>query len=287
MPAEVDDAVKFFNRIVYRFNSMAKTQSPVSENSPFVATGKTNVDLRDRRLLVNKLTVGDARRLLLHEGAERSVFENVIDLGFIVVTAGLVANAIWNWDASLWHILLPLLAQYIAINTCIPILQMIYRLPDFRSNIGKCLGNIAGWFIIVGAIVGWRANSVGMPWTLQLQLDSAVVRDWIVHHQIHWPIATAYVGFAITLPARFRAYRDFGPPFVSVSFGCAVRILILFLFLCIGWIFLFSNPQSNKFTNDYGVWILWGLLLVADLLAWYGLLDIRRRLQRLDSQKSR
>lgn len=265
---------------------MAKSQSPVSENSPLVATGKTNHDLRDRRLLVNKLTVGDARRLLLHEGAERSVFENVIDLGFILVTAGLVANAIWNWDASLWHILLPLLAQYIAINTCIPILQMIYRLPDFRSNVAKSLGNIAGWFVIVGAIVGWRANSIGTPWTLQLQLDAAAVSDWIVHHQIHWPIATAYVGFAITLPARFRAYRDFGPPFVSVSFGCAVRILILFLFLFIGWIFLFSNSQSNKLTNQSGAWILWGLLLVADLLAWYGLLDIRRRLQRLDAQKS-
>jgi hypothetical protein len=122
------------------------------------------------------------------------------------------------------------LAQYVALNTCIPILQTVYRLPNFRENVFLCLGNIAGWVVIAVIVVSWRAGASGTQFAQQLHTDFETAMDWIVNHQMQWPIATAYIGFAITLPTRFRACLDHGPPFVSVSFGCAIRILILFLF---------------------------------------------------------
>ncbi len=261
---------------------MAKNKRPVSESSTIRTALKAKPDTRDTRLLVNKLTVGDARRLLLHEGGERSIIATVVDLGFILVTAALVAHAIAKWNATMWHLLLPLLAQYVALNTFIPILQSTYRLPNFQSTVYKCLVNIAGWFVIAAVIVVWHANSNGTTLTQQLQADFETAWGWIFNHQMHWPIATAFVGFAVTLPAQFRACRDHGPPFVSVSFGCAIRILILFFFFYLSWMFLLAAPGSTEFTNNYGAWIIWGLLLLADLLAWYGLLVIRLRLERLE-----
>jgi|GEM_PF-1260936 len=248
-------------------------------------TGKSKVpSTNGPDLLVNKLTVADARHLLRHEGADVSLAGLLTDTWFVLLTAGLVARAIWLCDATVWHLFLPLLAQYVALNTCLPVLQVFYRLPGFRSNVLKCLGNIAGWFAIAAILVVVRASWFEQDWASQFRMDWALARDWIVSHQMHWPVLAAWLAFAATLPNRFRAYRKYGAPFVSVSYGCAVRLVILLGFGIFVFPFFLISPGAGRFGAAWGAWILWGLLLIADLTAIYHLQDIRRRLRLLDSQ---
>jgi hypothetical protein len=241
----------------------------------------------DTAFLVNRLTVGDARELLLHEGADVPLAQLLTELFFVLLTAGLVAYAIWAMDATVWHLLLPLIAQYVALNVCIPILQAYYRLPDFGGNVIKCFGNIAAWFGVAAIVVTGRAWWFENEWIIQLRDDSQWLSNWIISHHMHWPMVTAFLGFAYTLPNRFRTSQKYGTQFVSIGFGCAMRLLILlaFLFFCLPM--LHSTPALSKWTQANGAWVAWGLLLLADLLAFFSVMEIRRRLRKVDGGKIR
>lgn len=227
----------------------------------------------DSRILVNRLTVGEARKLIRHEGGELGTRAAILRIGTTLTTAALTARAIAVGDATVWHLLLPLLAQYAALLIAIPILQAVFRLKGLDVEVWKCFGNVAVIAVIAAAVVFYQAASSGGTFQDLLRHDSTLIVNWIVDHKMHWPMLSAFLGFAVTLPGRFRSYREHGPPFASVSFGCATQVLIMFLGAFLLPIII-HNPSST-------VWILWGLLLLAELAAAVALWDVQRRLKKL------
>ncbi len=72
-------------------------------------------------MLVNKLTVDDARHLLKGEGGAITGAEFLLQIAAALVVAVLTARAIVVGEATVWHLLLPMVAQYIALIAALPI----------------------------------------------------------------------------------------------------------------------------------------------------------------------
>lgn len=229
-------------------------------------------------MLVNNLSVKDARHLLKHEGGDATALEYGMQLGFIAITAWFSAWAIQHEGATVWHLLLPGLAQYVALLIFIPVLQAWYRLGGMKVEVGKCVGNLVAWGAIGAVTVLVRAGKQQVGWTEQLMHDT----NWLIastkEHGMLWPMISASLGLVISLPARFRGLRDYGPPFVAVGFGCAARALILF-----GGVFIFPLLVNHP---ERAPWFLWVAMLIADFGALYAIWDIRRRLKALDARKA-
>lgn len=228
-------------------------------------------------MLVNNLSVKDARHLLKHEGGDAKPVEYGLQLAFILITAWFSARAILREGATVWHLLLPSLAQYLALLVFIPVCQGWYRLPGMRTEVIKCYGNLVFWTAVGAVALVGRARMHQMGWTEQWSLDLAWLGASVRDHGMLWPMISSALGLAISLPARFRTLRDHGPPFVSVSFGCAARVVILVLGL-----FLVPLILANAGLTP---WFLWAAMLIADLVALIGIWDIRRRLKKLDAEK--
>ncbi len=238
--------------------------------------------LTDSKKLVNELTVRDARWMLLHEGQDRTVFELLLELVFLLATAGLVAYAIYKFNATPAHLLLPLIAQYAALNCGLPIWQMVYRLPPLNQFVRNALLNVVAWPIVIGIVTYIRSRQHEAPWNSQFQTDFQWAYHWVISHEMHWPMATAFLGILLSLSAKFRIFRDHGPPFCSVSMGCAMRILIMFLFAFFALPISFGNLDAVPFLRNNAAWFLWATLFAADLLAFYLMVDVRRRLKAHD-----
>jgi hypothetical protein len=242
--------------------------------SAVVAMKKSPTKSQPGPLLVNKLSVADARHLLLHEGGEASRIEYAMQLGMILVTAWFSARAIWLEGATAWHLMLPLFAQYFALLILLPIFNLWFRLDPVRLEVRKCWSNLALWSLATGVTVFIRAQRHSLDFAAQLGQDIHWLGASIREHGMLWPMLSAALGFAVSLPARFRALIAHGPPFVSVSFGCAAKLVILLMGSFLLPVVL-ANPASAP-------WFLWTALLVADLMAIVALWDIRRRLRKLD-----
>jgi hypothetical protein len=230
-------------------------------------------------MLVNKLSVKDARHLLKHEGGEATRVEYALQLAFILITAGFSARAILWEGATVWHLLLPGLAQYLALLVFIPVCQAFFHLPGMRREVIKSYGNLAFWCVAGGVSVFVRAAKHQISPGSQWAQDTAWLASFIMETGMLWPMISAAAGMAISLPARFRTFRDHGPPFVSVSLGCAARIVILFLGLFLLPLLLAHSGGAP--------WFLWTALLLGDLLGLIVIWDIRRRLRRLDARQNR
>lgn len=233
----------------------------------------------DSQKLVNELTVSDARWMILHDGKDRTTFELGLELVSLLVTSVLVAYAIYRYNATPVHLLLPLLMQYAALNCGLPFWQLVYRLPKLNPFVRNAMMNVVAWPILVGIVTFVRARQQEVPWSSQLQTDLQWVYHWIVSHEMHWPMISAFVGIFLSLSAKFRIFRDHGPPFCSVSMGCAVRILIMLLFAFFAIPISLGKLESVPFLRDNAVWLLWATLFAADLLAFYLMIDVRRRLK--------
>lgn len=225
--------------------------------------------------LVNKLTVKDARHLLRHEGGEASRAEYVVQWISIALTAWLSARAIYRDGATAWHLLLPLFAQYMALLFCLPVLNAWFRLRGLRQEVRKCFVNLGFWVLAGIGTLLVRSRLHHVDFAAQWARDSAWLIASIRGHGMLWPMLSAAAGFALSLPARLRTFRDHGPPFVSVSFGCAAKIVILLLGAFLLPVVLAAPERA--------VWFLWVAWVTADIVALAGLWDIRRRLHRLDS----
>jgi hypothetical protein len=226
--------------------------------------------------LVNKLSVKDARRLLLHEGGEITWLSAATQIGIAVLTALLSARAIWNGDATSTHLVLPLVAQYFSVLTMIPLLQLFYRLKGLNKDVRQCLINLTVILTVGLLLITFRASQASSAWLVQFQSDTNWVYDWIIQHEMHWPMISAAIGMGIAMPARFRIFRDHGPPFVSVSFGCAGRVVIFMLSF-------FLLPLIAQ-KGAYVVWWIWSILIAGDILALWLLLDVQWRLRKHDAK---
>jgi hypothetical protein len=228
------------------------------------------------RMLVNKLSVEDARHLLKGEGGELTATELALQLASTAVVSGFTARAIVVGNATVWHLALPMFAQYLALIIALPFIQAVVRHPAITKD---AIGSLRLWIgiaAVVGVTVAVRANDAQTAWTEQLRSDGTRIWRWIADAEMHWPVALAFLGMLVSLPGRVRSLFEHGPPFVAVSLGCGMRLGVLVLgAVALPWVL--SNPRS-------AVWFLWGLIVVSDLLALWMHWDIQQRLRMYDAK---
>jgi hypothetical protein len=227
-------------------------------------------------MLVNKLSVEDARHLLKGEGGELTGAELVLQLASVAVVAFLTARAIIVGDASVWHLALPMVAQYLALIVALPFIQLIVRHPAIIKDAIAALRLWIGIAVVVGIGVAVRAHDAQTAWQEQLRADATGLWRWIADAEMHWPVALAFVGMLVSLPGRVRNLFEHGPPFVAVSLGCGMRFGVLFLgAAALPW--ALSNSRN-------AAWFLWALILASEALALGMHWDIQRRLRKYDAQ---
>jgi hypothetical protein len=228
------------------------------------------------RMLVNKLSVEDARHLLKGEGGELTGTELVLQLASTAVVSILTARAIIVGNATVWHLALPMVAQYVALIVALPFIQLIVRHPAITKDAIGALRLWIGIAVIIGGTVAVRAYEAHTPWQEQLRRDATRVWRWIADAQMHWPVALAFLGMVLSLPGRVRNLFEHGPPFVAVSLGCGMRLAVLFLgAAAIPW--ALSNPRN-------AAWFLWALILVSEALALWMHWDIQNRLREYNAK---
>lgn len=230
------------------------------------------------QMLVNKLSVADARHLVNCEGGYLSGAQLVFQVAFAVAVAALLARAIWVGNATMWHLLMPMFAQYLGIVLSLPPIYLVVRHPDLRRDARNMVMVTAMLAAAAGVTIGVRAHDGGVPWRDQLAADAWRFWRWIVDAQMHWPILIAFLGMVAAMPGRVRNLIEHGPPFVSVSLGCAMRFVVPIL-LC----FLFPLLPWAMETAARRAWCLWGLIVSAEVLALWMHWDLSRRLKKLDA----
>jgi hypothetical protein len=226
------------------------------------------------RNLVNDLTVEEARHLLGNEGGHLSWDELVVRVVTELTVAGALAYAIWRGNVTAWHLALPSLAQYMTLLLVMPLIYLVFRHPGLRKDVMgavRLLVAMATALMIATTVRAWRHQT---EWTDQFTSDAELAWNWIADAGVQWPSLIAAAGVVLALPGRVRNLYKFGPPFMGVSLGCAMRLAVLFL----GCFFLpFAMGSSTRM-----VWFLWAVLLLAEGLAMGMHWDIQRRLQKLD-----
>lgn len=227
------------------------------------------------KLLVNDLTVGDARHLLSTEGGPLDASQLVVRGISIAVVAAACAYAIWAGHATVWHLALPMVGEYLVLLVAMPLLYLAWRHPALRKD---AVGSVRLWAILVVAGVialAVQSHRNARPWSEQLSLDVDVAWNWIRDHKIQWAILAAMAGMLLELPGRLINFKKHGPPFSPIGLGCGMRVAVLFL-AC----FLLPFVMSGTATRN--AWILLGLLVLAEVLALVMHLDIQRRLAKFD-----
>jgi hypothetical protein len=229
-------------------------------------------------MLVNKLSVKDARHILQTEGGELDASQIAIQVIQTIIVAGACAYAIWVGQATVWHLALPMVGEYIVLLAVLPIIYLFLRHEAMKKDTIGTLRLWAIFAIIIGVSVAVQSRKTGNPWTTQFQLDVQESWAWITDHHMHWAILFAMAGILLGLPGRIRNLYTYGPPFVPVGLGCGMRLGILFL----GFFLLPFIVSGTATTN---AWILLGLLVLADVLTLWMHLDIQRRLRKLDGAR--
>jgi hypothetical protein len=229
---------------------------------------------KSSRMLVNKLSVDDARHLLQNEGGELTAAEIVLQLLAAVAVSALTARAIWVGNATVWHLAMPMVAQYFAMIAALPLFYVVVRHPGLLKD---AVGSFTLWFGFAAAVaiaVALRSQQHGTPWRDQLHADAAGAWRWITDAEMQWPILLAALGMLATLPARVRNLVRYGPPFVGVGLGCAMRFVVL-LFGC--FLIPWAIGSSTRMA-----WFLWAIIFAAEVLALWMHWDIQTRLRKID-----
>lgn len=232
------------------------------------------------QMLVNDLTVGDARHLLATEGGPLDASQLAVRAISIAVVAGACAYAIWFGHATVWHLALPMVGEYAVLLVAMPVMYLAYRHPAMRNDAVGAVRLLA--LLLTAAILAntARAYQSGSSWLTQLEHDLALAWDWIRDHKIQWAILAAMVGMLLELPGRLVNFKKYGPPFSPVGLGCGMRVAVLVLAS-----FLLPIVMSGSAVRN--AWILLGLLVLAEVLTIVMHLDIQRRLAKLDDRGKR
>jgi hypothetical protein len=228
------------------------------------------------QFLVNELTVKDARHLLNSEGGALTARQCAFQLVSVLVVAGLCARAIVVGNATVWHLVLPMIAEYLVILVAIPISRWGFGYKELRKESRQSLAWLVALPLIAAGYVFVKAQMAPMSWTEQFFQSWNVASRWITDAGMHWPILGSVANAAVAFPRRLANLRKFGPPFVAVSIGCAMRFV-----LCIVVAFLMPFILANP---DKVVWVVWAVVLAAELLALWFRVDVQRRLKKLDAE---
>lgn len=242
------------------------------------------------RILVNNLSVEDAQYLHKIEGGFLSVYELLFRLASLTLVHGLVARAIFMAQATVWHLVLPLLAEYYVYLITVPIFQTFVRHSELKQISWQCLRMLAIQFAaLIGLAVAWpwfAGDDILQKWAWGCETAWA----WVVGTQMHWPILLAGVYAGLNVKDNVAKLRKFGPPFAGPGVGCAMRAVVFFLALVIVpatamvlgplVLYLFPSLESHLQVGAI-VWLVWLVFAAADfgrvIMRW----DIQRRLRRM------
>lgn len=224
----------------------------------------------DKSILVNKLTVGDAVHILRSEGGGITAKKLAFRLALIVIVAVFTARAIILGQATAWHLFLPMVGEYFVLLLSLPVINQIVNDKTLRQDTRRTIPWLVAIVLVPGAWIAWQGFDQGNPWPTQARMECSHLIQWITVHEMHWPIIGASVGMLLSLPGRVAAFHRNGPPFVGVSIGCAMRLIIP-LFGC----FLLPLIAAGKIP---AVWLIWVILLLAELAALTMQWDLQRRL---------
>lgn len=234
------------------------------------------------------LTKKDARQILKAEGGEITKQEFAIQVIWILGIAGSLAWAIIQGNATVWHLGLPMVAEYLVCLVLIPILSLLYPHPELRKESMKSAWLIA-ILIVVGSItIAYEARAEGTDLMTQFQFWIAVATDFIIGKQVHWAILIAAFHSARSLWRNVKFLIANGPPFLGPGMGCGMRIAVLILSVILvpafGMLILSIlsgfgfhwKPSSDSLPF---VWLIWGLYVTAELLTLWFLWDIQSKLK--------
>ncbi len=227
---------------------------------------------KEDSILVNKLTVRDAAHLVKTEGGSLSTGQIAFRLATVVLVAAFTARAIVLGSATAWHLFLPLVAEYLVLLLSMPVLALFVRDGDLKKEARKSLFWLFAIAVVASLWIASRSFDHGTAWSVQAKAEASRLLHWITGHQMHWPILGAAAAMVLGMPGRVAAYHRHGPPFMAVGLGCAMRILVPF-FGC----FLLPLIASGKTPL---VWVIWTILLLAELGALWMHWDLQRRLAR-------
>ena len=224
----------------------------------------------DSAILVNKLTVGDARDLLRSEGGPISVGRIAWRFITIVAVAAFTARAIVLGKATAWHLFLPMVGEYLVLLLSVPVLALILKDEGLRKDAKRsCL-----WLVVFAAAgafwITYRSLDENVGWIPAAKSEATRLFTWITTHQMHWPILGAMTALVAGLPGRVAAFHRHGPPFMAAGLGCVMRLVIPIL-----GCFLLPFLLEGSFPI---VWVIWTVLLVAELTAIWMHWDLQHRL---------
>lgn len=221
-------------------------------------------------ILVNQLTVGSALHLVKCEGGALSVAGLVFHASTAVGVYAFMARAIVVGDATVWHLFLPMVAEYLVLLLAHPLLVVFVQDAGLRRDAVRSLAWIAAISVAGVAWIAWRSLEEGTDWSSQGARELERLRQWIVGHGMLWPIAAATASTALSLPGRVASFHRHGPPFLAVGIGCAMRFVVAF-FGCFLLPLLVANPGG-------AVWAVWAVLLFSELGGLAMHWDLQRRL---------
>lgn len=225
-------------------------------------------------MLVNNLTIGDARHIVNCEGGELTVGDIAIELITTAIVSGTIARAILVGDATAWHLFLPMLAQYFALLLVLPVIYLFIRHPGMRKDSVGAVRLLVALLVIIAIALGIESYRTSVPWRELLDDYLAQAYRWVIDAHMHWPILAAVAAILWQVPRRVRNLYVHGPPFYGVSLGCAMRFLIPLLGCC-----LLPFIAAGEIP---AVWVLWAVILLADVLALWMHWDLQTRLRKLD-----
>ncbi len=250
---------------------------------------KKTAKAKPGKILVNQLTVADAQHLFRVEGGAITRSDVIFQLVSICTVSGFLARAILLGQVTIWHLFLPMIAEYFAYLVALPVIQIFVRHPELKKVSWQCLRIIAieTGVVVVAGLVWPQMTGKGM--TGQWSEGWTVARNWIVGSGMHWPILLAAIYSAVNVNRNVRKLIEVGPPFMGPGMGCAMRILVFFFagvaLPVFGMVFagvLKDFHPSLKISPDSMpvVWLVWSLLLISELCTLWMRWDIQNRLQR-------
>jgi hypothetical protein len=226
-------------------------------------------------MLVNKLSVADARHILRCEGSDFSLPSFLFQVASIIGVAVTTARAIVIGNATIWHLALPMVAEYVAIIVALPFVYFFMPHPELRQHVVSTLRLWIGYLILAAVALFIQAHQAGVPPRQQLAIDASWLYHWIVDAHMQWPILLAFISELAAIPGRVRNLYEFGPPYVGVSLGCAMRFLVLI----VGW-FLLPWLVSGSIPV---VWFLWAMITISEAGALWMRWDLQKRLKKYDA----
>jgi hypothetical protein len=233
--------------------------------------------------LVNDLTVGDARHILRAEGGPLTPGLIASRLMNIAIVQGAVAWAIIAGGATVWHLLLPMVAQYFGMLIGGILCYLWWRPEGLKKDARGAVVLLVILAVIFAVTTFIRSTQASTAWGAQADLDARAMFDWVVDHKMHWPMLAGFILSMIDTRRRVIELMKHGPPYIGASLGCAMRVLIVVLgcflipFIAADW--------NTAMWNTGGVWVLWGVVVLAEFLSLGMHWDVQQRLKKLDGDK--